>query len=375
MKKIILSAVVAAAMMGSAAQAGNTEAKVQEANTQQQAKVVGHKTQGGVAYYSQKQGEVAPYVSRELERHHAEAMKQAPKEILQAFGDTYKALKLMQVKQLDAAQKALESADKAFDAAIKKYPDLKMIPLDERIFIAELDATPGQIKKAVDYGRTLLKGYHTQASAALLGIMKDEMDIQTTYLPMELYPVAVKKALAALKKKDVAGALNALGAGFGTLVVTNVVVPLPLLAAQDLVVQASKIDKTKKAEIEKLLQAAKMELQKAYYLGYTDLHPAAYNDLMKQIKGIEKEMGGKNMVEKLYEKIKKSFADLVGKVYHDSLYRKEAEVLKNPAMINGDHAAKAKVEETEAKDLFESKMDRIKFEKEAQQDEKKAVVK
>jgi len=310
-------------------------------------------------------------VASELENHHKTMIRQAPKEILKAFGDTYKALKLIQAGQNDRAVTSLESADKAFDAALKKHPELKMIPLNEQIFVSTIEAEPEQIREAVDYSRELLKGYHTQAAAALLATLSDEMDIATSYLPMELYPKAVKKALAALKKKDVKGALAALSAGFGTIVTVQAAVPLPLLAAQDLVIQASKTDKTKKAEIEKLLKAAKIELKKAYYLGYTDLHPAAYNELMKQIQGIEKEMGGRNMVEKLYEKIKASFHKLIGQTYHDSIARKEAQALKNPDAVKGEKAAEAKVEEARSKELFEAKTKAVEFENDAKSEAKK----
>ncbi len=366
MKKIFLSTFVAGALLG-----GVQAAEVNAKDTATK-RPVSHKTQGGTEYFSKNSKAVAPYVSAELDKHHKAAVK-APKELLMAFGRTYKALKLIQMNQVDAAIKELEAADKAFDAALKKHPELKMVPLSEQIFVTELQATPEQIKAAVDYSRGLLKAYHTQAAAALLGALHDEMDIETVYLPMELYPKAVKKALALLKKKDLKGALDAMAAGFDTLVGVKVAVPLPLLAAQDLVVTASKMDKNKKAEIEKLLKAAKEELQKAYYLGYTDLHPKAYNDLMRQIKAIEKEMGGKNMVEKLYEKLKKSFAELIGKTYHDSVARKEAQVLKNPNAVKDSAAAKAKVEEAQAKELFESKMEAIDFENAAIKDAEKKM--
>jgi len=369
MKKIFLSTLVAGALMGVTLQAGQMGDAVQKKAD----RPVKHRTQGGLEYYSKNKNDVKAYVAKELERHHKMVMQKAPKELLMAFGDTYKAIKLIQAKRYDEALKALETADKAFDAGLKKYPDLKMVPLSEQIFISELKASSEQIKTAVDYSRNLLKGYHTQAAAALLATMNDEMDIATSYLPMELYPKAVKKAISALKKKDVKGALDVLSAGFGTIVTVEAAVPLPLLAAQNLVEEASRLDKNNKKEIEKFLRAAKEELRKAYYLGYTDLHPAAYNDLMKQIQGIEKEMGGKNMVEKLYEKLKTSFKKLVGQTYHDSVARKEAQALKNPDSVKGEKAAEAKVEEARSRELFEAKMEAGAFKKEAEADSKKTV--
>ncbi|WP_041672712.1 hypothetical protein [Sulfurovum sp. NBC37-1] len=55
----------------------------------------------------------------------------------------------------------------------------------------------------------------------------------------------------------------------------------------------------------------------------------------------------------------------------DSVAKKEAAALANPKMTEGEHAAKAKVEEAAAEGEFKDKMDREKFKKEAASDEKK----
>ena len=55
----------------------------------------------------------------------------------------------------------------------------------------------------------------------------------------------------------------------------------------------------------------------------------------------------------------------------DSVAKKEASALVNPKMTEGEHAAKAKVEETAAKEEFKTKEDMGKLEKEALSDEKK----
>jgi len=57
----------------------------------------------------------------------------------------------------------------------------------------------------------------------------------------------------------------------------------------------------------------------------------------------------------------------------DSVAKKEAKALANPAIMQKDHAAAAKVEESIAKRNFEAKMKRSVFEKEAQTDKKKLI--
>lgn len=57
----------------------------------------------------------------------------------------------------------------------------------------------------------------------------------------------------------------------------------------------------------------------------------------------------------------------------DSVAQKEKEALANPKITEGEHAAKAKVEEELEKRNFDAKMDREKLNKEAKADEKKTA--
>ena len=98
-----------------------------------------------------------------------------------------------------------------------------------------------------------------------------------------------------------------------SLVIFKTVIPTPLLAAQDFVIEASKLDKTKKEDATKLLEAAKYSLERAELLGYTKLFPNEYANLTKSINAIEKEIKGKNEIEKLYDKLKNDFKSLLTK--------------------------------------------------------------
>jgi len=57
-------------------------------------------------------------------------------------------------------------------------------------------------------------------------------------------------------------------------------------------------------------------------------------------------------------------------VMTDSVAKKEAKALANPKMTDGEHAAKAKIEEEKEKRNFDAKMVRDKFNKEAASDKK-----
>ena len=154
------------------------------------------------------------------------------------------------------------------------------------------------------------------------------MDITVEYIPMDIFPVATKEAQKALEKGDSAKALALLTTGLGTFVVDTVVIPIPLLEAQELVATASQINKSKKKEALAYLKAAREALEKAILLGYTRKYAAEYRALIKEIEAIEKEIKGKNAVEKLYEHLKESFRKLLGKTRGDVTRNKAEAAVK-----------------------------------------------
>ena len=98
----------------------------------------------------------------------------------------------------------------------------------------------------------LLKHHKTQLARDILIPLKDEMDITTMYIPMDAYPTFIKTAIKQLEQKDTKGAITTLIDGFNTLVGQKVVIPTSLLMAQDLIEDASKLDKNKKDKATKM---------------------------------------------------------------------------------------------------------------------------
>ena len=254
--------------------------------------------------------------------------KKAPEAVFSGLNETLSAINSLQHHDIDAAKRHLAAATKAFDAALKADPKLKLVPIANEIEVKAFNGDAKLIKRALVTAEYLLSKGDTQGARELLLPLEDEMDITVEYIPMDIFPVATKEAQKALEKGDTAKALALLTTGLGTFVVDTVVIPIPLLAAQELVATASKIDKTKKKEALAYLKAAQEELEKAILLGYTRKYAAEYRALIKEIKAIEKEIKGKNAVEKLYEHLKESFKKLLGKTRGD-VTRNKAEAAVN----------------------------------------------
>jgi len=239
--------------------------------------------------------------------------KVASQEIQKGLNDTLNAIKALQNKNSKVAKKNLQEATKYFDKALKVDPTLGLIPIEESVVAYQYNGSPKNIKEAIKIAKNMLAKNNLQFARDILAPLKDEIDITTHYIPMDIYPNTTKIAAKLLAKGKNKKALMELKLGLSTIVGDQVTMPIPLLVSQDLVTYASKMDKTKKKEATKLLTRADVELSKALLLGYTTKHSSEYKSLKKKITAIQKEIKGKNKVEKLYQDIKKDFKSLVHK--------------------------------------------------------------
>jgi len=285
--------------------------------------------------------------------------KQAPKDIVAGMQNTFAALKAIQAGKKDEAKKALEAATKSFDAALKANPSLDLVPIDERFQAFAFMGSSDVIEARLKLGQKLLKAHDTQTAIAVISPLKDELDISVISIPMKIYPLATKKALEELNKGNDKAAFAAIAEAMNSLVVVQAVVPTPLLVAEDLITEASKLDKSKKEEAKKLLSAAKEELKRAELLGYVSRHEPDYKLLNDDIEKIEKEIKGKNVVEKLYETLKNDFKKIIA----NTKISKET-----PEQI-----AEQKVNEFEKKESKKAVEVKDEFKQDAQADEKKTV--
>jgi len=253
---------------------------------------------------------------------HRQVISKAPQEVSQALKQTIEALKALQKRDTKTAKEALNKATKLFDTALKNDPKLALVPVADAIEVHNFTGDSKLVKKTIKVVQDLLDDYDTQAARTILMPLEDDMIITTQYLPMGTYPLATKEALKELNKGKTKEAFTTLITALNTIVIKTTIVPLPLITAQSLVVEASNIDKKEKEKATKLLDLAQDELEKAVLLGYTKKHTPEYKMLQKEIENIKKEIKGKNIVAKLYEKIKKDFTSLLSKHEAESTTRK-----------------------------------------------------
>ncbi len=239
------------------------------------------------------------------ERKKAEELRepiiQAAKEGLE---EVRMALRALEEEKEQDALNHLQNAVGKLDIAVAANPELEFAAVDSEVYVIHNFHSNEDVKKEVAFIEDQIEEGNIQMVRQAINALRDEMVVETKSLPLGTYPSAIKKAVAKLAegRRDEARAI--LASAMNTLVVSQTVFPLPVLRAKDAIERASKMDKTKKGEVQDILEFAEQQLKKAELLGYVQKDSENYENLEERIENLQEEVEGKNEVEQLYEELK-----------------------------------------------------------------------
>jgi hypothetical protein len=342
-KRLFMSGVLASLLMGTISLSANAETE--------RSKTLVDSTQK-----SQKIVRIQKSIKQEI-KHQKDDFKEASKEIMSGLKKTFLATRLLENNKVDEAKKSLDESIKLFETALSSEPELGLIPIAQEINVHFFGGSSKELQSYLDVTVALLKEHNIQKARAMLLPLEDEMIIATQRLPIGAYLESTKEAKKLLNANKKDEALSTLLTGLSLMEMDTVVMPIPLIIAEDALVEASLLDKSNKEEAQKLLAIAQDELKKALLLGYTQKHSLEYKDLSTAISEIQKEIKGKNVVEKLYDNVKEKFHSLLSKSRKDVVKQKAEEKVHSYQ----NQEAKKAINETST------------FEKDAKADENKVV--
>jgi len=334
-KKWIISTVVASLMIGTLSLSANTDTGVQE---------------------SQKVLRIQKSVNHEA-KIQKEHFKEASKEITDGLKKSFLAARSLENHHVDEAKKSLKESIKLFESALKSEPKLGLVPIAQEINVHVFGGDAKTLQAYLDTTVEMLKKHDTQEARMRLMPLEDDMIIATQQLPINDYLDSSKAALKSLEANKTDEALSTLVTGMSLMQVETVIMPIPLMVAEDLIVDASTLDKSKKEEAQKLLSMAQDELKKAVLLGYTQKYTPEYKALSEGITEIQQEIKGKNSVAKFYDRLKESFHTLISKSREDIIREK----------------AEKKVQKYQHKEAVKAAVQTPTFDTDAKNDEHKTI--
>ncbi len=231
----------------------------------------------------------------------ADKRKEIVEEAVSTFRETQDALKDLDEGKNKEALACLERATGKLDILLARDPKVALIPIDVRVVTSDVYGSLDAIKKARQEAQKLLVDGQVQQARRILANLGSEMIISTTNLPVASYPAALKNAAKLIDENKVSEAKEVLQTALNTMVVTDVVIPLPVVHAQIALEKADELAKNAKRtedqnkQLTELLNGADEDIKFAEALGYGK--QADFDSFHKQIAEIrQKTSNGKSGV-------------------------------------------------------------------------------
>ena len=268
----------------------------------------------------QSRSSTAEGVQSQVESKQAEKATQLRKKLLAeaalAIDDTKKALAFLDKKNSKEALAALERVTGKLELIISREPGLALAPIDMNVAVQDLLADPDTVKVILKEARDLLGDGEVQKARPLLANLSSEMVFSTINIPLATYPQAIKAVGRLIDENKLNEAKTALEAALSTLVVTDVIIPLPVVRAELLLKEAEKLaEKSSRSEkdnesLSNQLSEARKQVRLAEVLGYGQ--KKTYKPIYEQIDQIEKKSRGGKSGRGWFDNIKKKVSELFG---------------------------------------------------------------
>ena len=268
----------------------------------------------------QSRSSTAEGVQSQVESKQAEKATQLRKKLLAeaalAIDDTKKALAFLDKKNSKEALAALERVTGKLELIISREPGLALAPIDMNVAVQDLLADPDTVKVILKEARDLLGDGEVQKARPLLANLSSEMVFSTINIPLATYPQAIKAVARLIDENKLNEAKTALEAALSTLIVTDVIIPLPVVRAELLLKEAEKLaEKSSRSEkdnesLSNQLSEARKQVRLAEVLGYGQ--KKNYKPIYEQIDQIEKKSRGGKSARGWFDNIKKKVSELFG---------------------------------------------------------------
>ena len=191
------------------------------------------------------------------------------------------------------------------DILLTKNPDAALIPIDVQFKVDEVVTDIETVRDIVKTSKKAFNDGYYQVARDLLEGLKSEIVVTTYNIPTATYPIAIKDAVMLMEDGKTDLAKYVLQNVFGTIVIQDITLPLPVLKAQQMILEAQKIDAKDHENVDKvlnLLANANYQLELAEEMGYGKKNKDFAN-LYNLIKELEKSVKSKSDSGSKFEKL------------------------------------------------------------------------
>jgi len=215
-------------------------------------------------------------------------------------------------------QKAIETIEKALgklEVLVARDPNLQVVPVDVKEQVIDFPGTVDDVEAAKTEVVALIKSGEVQLARDIMLNLASELDIYVTALPIGTYPVVLKAIIPLIEQEKYEDAKKLIIEALETLVIEKIVIPLPILRAEQSIVRANELankENPNKDELKELLAYAKEQLQLAEALGYGKVE-IDYKDLYEEIEKLEKILSSDESTEDIFKTLKEKLSSIMVK--------------------------------------------------------------
>jgi len=229
---------------------------------------------------------------------------------------------LLKSGKYEDALNALKSADKKLEVAIAADPSIKLIPVVQDVRTYDLMTSPKAVKDEVNSISEELKAGNVQDARMRLDQLRSELITRYVYLPVEIYPSAIKDAVKQIEEKQYQQAEETIDTAMNSLVEEVEAVPLPVALANDAILDAEAKHSTDSEQAQWDLDYAHEQLLTAERLGYFYGDTKDYKAALQHIESLRNAISGKSEVDELFTNASEAVKHLVDKFRtHQSMAR------------------------------------------------------
>jgi hypothetical protein len=259
--------------------------------------------------------QVAPGVALGTQAQTEEKRKTLMADATSAIAETQNALKQLDDGKKQDALAALERATGKLEIILARDPSLTLAPAGVNVMTVDIQGGIDAVQKVRTQAEDSIEDGRLQEARRLLKNLASETVISVVSIPLATYPAAIKEAVKLIDREKIEEAKRVLQTALNTQVVTETVIPLPIVNAQAFLktaeTLAEKTDRAKddNASLSISLNKARSQLEFAQALGY-----GTKGDLEKfyrQITEIEQKTADNKFGTGLFAKIKASIAELL----------------------------------------------------------------
>lgn len=259
--------------------------------------------------------DVEQLVQSETGKQASERREKIMQEAVDALARTKEALAALEEERVDDALDALAHTTGKLELIVAREPSLALAPTDVTITTHDIYGSTNAIEAAIRRAEDAIDDGRLQEARRILNGLGSELIISVANLPLATYPDAIKAITPLLDDGKVEEAKAALQAALNTVVMTDHVVPLPVLRSEALLEQTEELAENSDrsdADAEQLasnLAAARKHLEMAQLLGYGNEDD--YSSIYKQLDHIEKKTVDGTPGEGVFAKLRNSISELL----------------------------------------------------------------